>query len=65
MFSKTHWFVSNIYLSPDRILLALKQTKKFFTFEEMSPVFQMHQKQNENIAEALETLREMFNENNE
>lgn len=65
MFSKTHWFVSNIYLSPDRILLALKQTKKFFTFEEMSPVFQMHQKQNENNAEALETLREMFNENNE
>lgn len=65
MFSKTHWFVSNIYLSPDRILLALKQTKKFFTYEEMAPVFQMHQKQNENYSEALETLSEMFNENND
>lgn len=61
MYSKTLWFISHIYLSTDRILMALKQSKKFFTYEEIAPVFQMQQKASESQAEALEALKILFN----
>lgn len=60
---KTQWFVTNIFYSPDRFLMALKTAKRFFTLDEIQPVFKMPQKQNENIDEALRALTAMFNDN--
>ncbi|OHT15563.1 hypothetical protein TRFO_02910 [Tritrichomonas foetus] len=65
MFSKAHWFANNIYLAPDRIIHALKGKKQFFTYDEIKPIFQMQQKQNENIADALEELQLLFMEKKE
>jgi hypothetical protein len=56
LYSKAHWFASNIFLSGDRIVMALKSIKKSFTLEEIEPIFQMPQKQ----AESLDAVRILF-----
>jgi hypothetical protein len=57
LYSKAHWFASNIFLSGDRIVMALKSIKKSFTLEEIEPIFQMPQKAADN---SLESVRILF-----
>ena len=62
MYSKSHWFVSRIAFSSERILNALRanSTKYFFTYDEVAPAIQMQQKANESQAEVLEALKDLL-----
>ena len=65
MFSKSHWFVSRIAFSSERILIALRasSTKYYFTYDEVAPAIQMQQKANESQAEVLEALKDLLGDN--